>query len=55
MRRATIVMPLVILSLSGCAWIGQNRVVDSQRHGISIGNPSMRCWRNSPRALKLLT
>ncbi len=32
-RRNTIVIPLLILSLSGCAWIGQNRAVDSQSLG----------------------
>jgi hypothetical protein len=33
MRRSTIVIPLLILSVSGCAWIGQNRVSDSQVQG----------------------
>ena len=32
-RRNKIVVPLLILSLSGCAWIGQNRPVDSQSLG----------------------
>jgi len=32
-RRNTIIIPLLILSLSGCAWIGQNRAVDSQSLG----------------------
>ncbi|MDZ4341505.1 MAG: hypothetical protein U1E51_03600 [Candidatus Binatia bacterium] len=32
-RRNKIVVPLLILSLSGCAWIGQNRPVDSQMQG----------------------
>lgn len=33
MRRTTIVIPLLILSLSGCAWIGQKPVVYSQSQG----------------------
>lgn len=33
MRRPTIVISLLILTVSGCAWIGQNRVPDSQIQG----------------------
>jgi hypothetical protein len=33
MRRSTIVISLLILTVSGCAWIGQNRVPDSQIQG----------------------
>ena len=37
-RRTTIAIALLILNLSGCAWIGQNRVVASQMQGHIANN-----------------